>query len=134
MYVTGLFANRMRSASVFWYPPFCADADSCIINTGTADVEIINVSLLLIGICDGTFQNLVNHCCCTFSCELQDIHSILDASAHYLLDGLEFTFWVKNLTDEVYDLWVVDSGMAVLGSSSVQAPPRSFGVAFRVDL
>ncbi len=56
--MTGLFANRMGSASVFWYPSFSANAYSRIINTCFTDIEIIHISLLLIGICDGTFYRL----------------------------------------------------------------------------
>lgn len=55
--------------------------------------------------------------------------TILDAALSYSLSNLAFMFWIKNLTDETYDLWVIDTGIPELGRASVQAPPRIFGIS-----
>jgi hypothetical protein len=83
--MAGFLVNGMRSASVFRDEPFCADTDSRIVNTGTAYIKIVGISLLLVGIGNGALEHLVDHRCGTFSRELQDVHRILDASAGYQL-------------------------------------------------
>ena len=85
MYVAGLFADGMRPSSVFRYPSFCADANSCVIDPGLAHIKIINVRPLLVGVGDGGLEDLINHSGGAFSCELQDIHSVLNTSADYQL-------------------------------------------------
>jgi hypothetical protein len=53
--MTGFFADAMRPASVLRYPSLCADTYPRIVHTGAAYIKVINVSLLLIGICDRAF-------------------------------------------------------------------------------
>ena len=53
--MAGFLTNRMRSASILWYPSFCTDASTRIINTSTANIKIIDISLFFISISDCTF-------------------------------------------------------------------------------
>jgi hypothetical protein len=55
MNMTSFFINWMRPSSVFGNPSFRADAIARIINTSRTYIKIINVSLLFIGIRNGTF-------------------------------------------------------------------------------
>jgi hypothetical protein len=75
--MAGFLANGMRSASVFFDEPFCADTNSRIVNTGAAHIKIVSVSLLLVSIGNGALEHLVDHRCGTFSRELQDALNIL---------------------------------------------------------
>lgn len=56
----------------------------------------------------------------------EDAYSVWNASVSYKMDNLDFSLWVKNLTNKEFRVYNLDFG--ALGSTAMYAPPRWVGL------